>query len=131
MELILLRTDLTPARTIGRLYVATPECHTLEDVVKANGPGEAIAAGRYRVIINKSKRFGRMMPLLLNVPGRDGIRIHTGNVADDVTGCILVGQEREADTILRSRLALDVLQPKIADAQARGQDTWITVVEAS
>lgn len=130
MDLILLRQDFTPTRTIGRLYVATPECHTLEDAVNANGPGEAILAGRYRVIINKSQRFNRMLPLLLNVPGREGIRLHAGNSADDCTGCILVGQERDVDTILHSRLALDVLQPKIADEQARGRDVFLTIVEA-
>jgi hypothetical protein len=129
MDLILVRQDFTPTRTIGRLYVATPEAWTLEDVVRSNGPGEAIQTGRYRVIINKSQRFNRMLPLLVNVPNRDGIRIHAGNVADDTAGCILVGQEREQDTILHSKLALDVLQPKIADAHARGQDVWITIVE--
>jgi len=131
MELVLLRTDRTPARTIGQLYVATPECFTLEDAVREGPkvPGEtAIPAGRYRVTITKSQRFTRMLPLLLDVPGFDGIRIHSGNSCVDTSGCILVGQAREADTILRSRLALEVLLPKIADAEARGQDVWINIV---
>jgi hypothetical protein len=38
----------------------------------------AIPAGRYRVIINRSERFGRMLPRLLEVPGFDGILIHPG-----------------------------------------------------
>jgi hypothetical protein len=131
MELILLRSDLTPTRTIGRLYLATPECWTLEDARREGPkvPGEtAIPAGRYQVKITKSQRFNRMLPLLLDVPGFEGIRIHSGNSASDTAGCVLVGRSRTENTILESRLALEALMPKIADAQARGQDVWVTIV---
>jgi hypothetical protein len=52
-----------------------------------------------------STRYMKQMPRLLDVPGRAGILIHPGNTHKDTEGCILVGDERTADTILKSRQA--------------------------
>ena len=70
--------------------------YCLEDTVRPVGvkvKGQtAIPAGRYEVIVNRSNRFKRDMPLLLDVDGFDGIRIHGGNTSDDTAGCLLVAQ---------------------------------------
>lgn len=58
-----------------------------------------IPDGEYQAIWNRSPRFGRLMYLLLDVPGRGGIRIHSGNWAGDSDmgyetdslGCPLLG----------------------------------------
>lgn len=130
MELILVRDTFNPGETIGRIWHATPGPFTLEDMVR-DGPkiyGEtAIPEGRYQVVITYSNRFKRMLPELKNVPGFDAIRLHIGNTAQDTTGCILVGQRRDEHRVIWSGLAMDVLQPIIADAQARGTDVWLTV----
>ena len=90
MELTLTRTDFTNDSTIGELSVNGKfECFTLEDKVrpvKIKGM-TAIPAGAYEVVINFSERFQRPLPLLLNVPNFDGIRIHAGNTAKDTEGC--------------------------------------------
>lgn len=135
MELLLQRDASADGCTPGRLFVDGEfEAFTLEDVVR-DGPKiaheTAIPPGRYRVVITRSTRFGRMLPLLVNVPGFDGIRIHPGNTAADTAGCILVGRSRANDSIASSRLAMDALQPKIAGALARQQDVFITVVNPS
>ena len=132
MNLTLHRQPSQPWGTLGRLSIdGEPECWTCEDVVR-DGPKilheTAIPAGRYRVVINRSQRFQKMLPQLLNVPGFEGIRIHAGNSQADTSGCILVGLARTALGVLRSRKAMDRLQPQIAAALARGEDVWIEVV---
>jgi Family of unknown function (DUF5675) len=122
MNLKLVRTDLTSQSTIGELYVDGKfECYTLEDVVrpvKIKGM-TAIPAGAYEVVISHSARFQRLLPLLLNVPNFDGIRIHAGNTAADTEGCLLVGQGKASNAISGSRNAFDALFAKLQAAAAR------------
>ncbi len=80
---------------IGDLFIdGVFFCHTLEDEKRADGLkvyGEtAIPAGIYNVKLTMSNRFKRLMPLLLDVEGFKGIRIHGGNTSKDTHGCPLV-----------------------------------------
>ena len=93
--------------TIGKLYIDGEYfCDTIEDTdrgltqtmtdaqiksKKVYGQ-TAIPTGTYRVIISYSIKFKRQMPLLLNVPGFLGIRIHSGNTEKDTEGCLIVGK---------------------------------------
>ncbi len=131
MELRLTRQILSARSTVGILtFDGQFECYTLEDVVRAPGVkifGEtAIPAGRYEVVINFSQRFKRMMPLLLNVPNFDGIRIHSGNTAENTEGCILVGLTKGDDQIGESRRAFANLFPKLVEA-AKKEKIFITI----
>ena len=126
-----MRSDFTPERTIGKLYVDDAFCcWTLEDSVHG-GPkvlgATAIPAGYYPLVITSSTRFGRLLPLVQSVPGFDGIRIHAGNTAADTSGCILVGETRTEDGVQGSRLALAGLQHQIAFALAKGQAVMLTI----
>jgi Family of unknown function (DUF5675) len=119
MELQVKRTDFTDNSTIGELSVNGQfECYTLEDMVRpVKIAGKtAIPAGRYEVIIDFSQRFGRLLPLLLNVPNFEGVRIHPGNAAADTEGCILVGEEKSQDFVGQSRAAFDRLFAKLSAA---------------
>lgn len=124
MELNVKRTDLSENCTIGELSVDGQfECYTLEDMVrpvKIKGV-TAISAGRYEVIINYSQRFNRQLPLLLNVPDFEGVRIHPGNTAADTEGCILVGQTKSAGFVGQSRLAFEQLFSKLQAASVTGK----------
>lgn len=100
--------------TIGKLYINGDYfCDTLEDTYRPNGIkvyGETcIPEGTYKVIINISKRFGVMMPLLLDVLGFVGIRIHPGNTDKDTLGCILVGENKVKGGLINSRIAFNNL----------------------
>jgi hypothetical protein len=83
----------------------------------------AIPKGTYKVVINQSNRFKRLLPLLLNVPNFEGVRIHSGNSNHDTEGCILVGQTRGKDYIGQSRKAFDKLFKKMQAAK----DITITI----
>lgn len=105
VELTLNRAKSNALATLGHLFVdGVPFCVTLEDVVRedpnpatpaneAKVYGEtAIPPGRYPVKITWSVKFQRDMVAVENVPGFTGIRVHSGNDADDTLGCILVGK---------------------------------------
>ena len=94
MKLTIERQLFTNHCTIGRLFIDDLSfCDTLEDVVRDKKiKGEtAIPYGTYDVVLDYSNRFKKIMPHVLNVPGFEGIRIHTGNTDHDTEGCILVG----------------------------------------
>lgn len=116
MELQVKRTDLTDESTIGEFSVNGQfECYTLEDKVRpVKIAGKtAIPPGRYEVIVNFSQRFGRLLPLLLNVPGFEGVRIHPGNTDADTEGCILVGDTKKPNFVGDSRPAFERLFEKL------------------
>ena len=116
MKINVKRLHKTNNSTIGELYIDGKfECYTLEDVErdkKIDGK-TAIPKGTYKVIINHSNRFNRLLPLLLDVPNYTGVRIHSGNTAQDTEGCILVGKKRGIDVLYDSRLAFSQLFEKM------------------
>ena len=120
MLITIKRLHKTETSTIGELLVdGVFECFTLEDTereVKIKGE-TAIKEGKYKVIINKSNRFKRLLPLLLNVPEFEGVRIHSGNTNHDTEGCILVGQTKSKNFIGKSRKAFDALFKKMQAAK--------------
>jgi len=119
MELRLVRNEYSSTSTIGELHVdGRFECFTLEDRVRsAKMAGTtAIPPGRYEVTVTWSNRFERPLPLLMGVPNYTGVRIHTGNKAEDTEGCILVGRKRLRDFVGESKTAFAALFPKIQDA---------------
>ena len=132
MKIDVVRTTFNKDSTVGEMMLdGEHECWTLEDTVRPAGIkiyGEtAIPYGTYRVLVTHSTRFNRDLPLLLNIPGFEGIRIHPGNTAADTHGCILVGGEKTATSVLYSRFAFDQLFNKIRNAIRNGEEVWLTV----
>lgn len=135
MKLKLLRLEFTDESTIGELFVDNAhECWTLEDKVRPAGEkihGQtAIPAGTYRVIIDFSNRFKRLMPHLLDVPNFAGIRIHSGNRAKDTEGCIILGKVKGEDFVGESRLAYSEFLPKL-EAAFKEDEVWIEIIGGS
>ena len=87
---------------------------TLEPQWRALARGEkkvagktAIPEGTYDVVVTKSPRFGTYLPLLVGVPGFEGIRMHAGNNAElDSRGCILLGERNAPGNIINSRVTV-------------------------
>lgn len=121
MKLHLKRLHKTGKSTIGELSIdGVFECYTLEDIerpVKIKGI-TAIPKGTYKVGISMSTRFKKELPILFNVPNFTGVRIHSGNVAENTEGCILVGNSRSLDFIGESRKAFNKLFAKMKLATA-------------
>ena len=140
MELTLTRHTWSPGFTLGTLCLCAadlPPLFVVEDVDrrleeragdKVKGDS-AIPLGRYRVVRTLSQRFGRVLPLLLDVPGFAGIRVHPGNSAADTEGCLLPGlsMNKKAGTVGSSRLACKRLDELLSLCEAAGDQVWITV----
>jgi hypothetical protein len=90
-------------------------CYTLEDTIRdVKIAGEtAIPYGSYKVVVNMSNRFKRLMPLLLNVKGFEGVRVHNGNTKEHTHGCILVGATKSKDFIGLSKQTFTKLMKKL------------------
>ena len=122
MKLILTRHARRADYTIGRLEDENgmKVCDTLEPTWRDYKGGEmkipkksAIPEGSYRVVVTKSRRFQKYLPLLVGVPGFEGVRIHAGNTSRDTEGCILVGQNLQVGKVLWSRITLEKLMKLI------------------
>ncbi len=139
MKLTLKRTAKKPTYTIGKLYIDDVYfCDTIEDTDRGLYQGQdlalikkikinsktAIPKGTYKITLNvvspkysKKKIYqdickGRV-PRLLNVPGYEGVLIHIGNTADDSSGCILVGENKQVGKVLNSTETFRKLYNKI------------------
>lgn len=66
-----------------------------------------IPDGQYELTLTMSPKFGKVLPLLNNVPNRAGIRIHTGTKPEHSTGCILMtpfGKQQITDYINKNNI---------------------------
>lgn len=73
----------------------TPICETLENA------DYLVPALIYKVQVSRSPKFQRLLPLLEQVPGRTGIRIHRGTRPEHSKGCILVSSADEQELTAR------------------------------
>ena len=142
LQLHLCRDILDPRFTLGTLHVnGLAFGYTAEDAdrrlgevgggVKIRGI-TAIPLGTYMVRSTWSPKYGRMMPLVCEVPGFAGVRIHAGNGPADTEGCILPGLLRDPirGTVGKSRAAVTWLYAAIEKAEALGERVQLTITRA-
>lgn len=139
MKLRLERQASGTSCTIGELFIDDqPWCATLEDVIREK-PGvpvsdwkiagrSAIPAGTYRVEVTYSPRFKCDLPLLYDVPGFTGVRIHAGNTDADTEGCVLVGTWKGGEMIYKSRAMLASVLDMLEIAKIAKREVSIDVV---
>lgn len=129
--------------TIGSLYIDDKYfCDTLEDIDRGltnNMTGSyistvkvvdqtAIPIGSYKVTITYSNRFQKLLPLINNVKGFSGIRIHSGNTKEDTSGCILVGFNTEKGKVVNSRVTFNKLFNILQDTLNNGEQVEIKII---
>jgi len=137
MKLTLKRKTFTETSTIGELSIDGKfECFILEDKdrgLSQSLPTEAkqlkvdaktaIPKGTYEIAITFSNRFKQYLPLIMNVPAFDGIRIHSGNVAADTEGCLLPGLTMSIDMVQQSKKAFSALFAKLKAVEKKEKIT--------
>ena len=158
MKIRLKRMYYKDTYTIGALQVQSEDnpnvmvyfCDTLEprwrDLTKEKKVAgkTAIPSGTYKIELRYSKKFGKMMPYLCDVPFFKEIMIHMGNVPSDTRGCILVGkavrpQNEDTDfenptsratvigRLTDSRITFNRLYEIIKEAMRKGDEVWVKV----
>lgn len=128
---MLLTRDIEAANyTLGVLAAGDASFFTCEDAVRPEKIAKitAIPYGKYQVVITFSNRFQKHLPLLLDVPDFEGVRIHSGNTDADTEGCILVGTTRTERGVANSRLAMGMLQSTIEGELVLGNEVWLEIV---
>lgn len=138
--------------TIGRLYVnGIFLCNTLEDTDRnlnssmsedvirfTKIAGEtAIPTGTYKVVLAYSpkfakkswgKKYGGLVPLIFNVKGFDGVRLHVGNCPADTLGCPLVGDNKTVGRLTNStKRYYELMDKYIMPAWTRKEEITITI----
>ncbi|WP_165044273.1 DUF5675 family protein [Dysgonomonas sp. ZJ709] len=129
MKLLLKRKYKGETYTISDLYIdGVFFCNIIEDKVRnlavicPNTPKglvctckekvyteTAIPAGTYKVTMEYSPRFKRVLPYIHNVPHFIGILIHSGINEKDSAGCLIVGFNTVKGKVLQSRITSDKL----------------------
>ena len=89
----LTRTSRDGKAVRGCLRIEGQEIATLENA------DYIIPDGKYKVLITYSPRFRKEMPLIANVPGRSGIRIHGGTKPEHSKGCVLIASARDRERV--------------------------------
>lgn len=143
MKLKLKRRYFAEEYTIGTLSIDGVQfCDTLEDKNRdhnkdgdLNDPGEgkvyaktAIPFGTYKVVVNRSPKFKRELPRLLDVPHFEGILIHRGNTSKDSAGCILVGENKVKGQVINSTQYENELVKRLKSAIKKGEEVEIEIV---
>lgn len=129
--------------TIGSLYIDDKYfCDTLEDIDRGLTDNmtdsyistvkvvdqTAIPTGSYKVTITYSNRFQKLLPLINNVKGFSGIRIHSGNTKEDTSGCILVGFNTKKGKVVNSRVTFNKLFNILQGTLNNGEQVEIKII---
>ncbi len=140
IKLLIKRIAKKPNYTIGKLYIDDKYyCDTLEDTDRGLKQTDslvsikthkiygktAIPTGEYYVNLTYSPKFKRILPVIQNVKGYEGIRIHSGNTADDTEGCILVGYNTVKGMVVKSKATLE----RLIKILLQGDDKIIITIE--
>lgn len=136
MIISLVRYKDTGKTTFGKLFIDGQfQCVTLEDEYRENKvhAETRVPCGTYAVDMRYSPKFsplyGHNMLWIKDVPGFDFILIHKGNTEADTAGCVLVGSGVYKDGITNSKIAYDILYPKVVKEINSGKKVYITIID--
>ena len=95
IKILLQRTRRKGKAVVGKMTIPFSRFPVKDDeqdatVATLENADYLIPAGTYPVERTWSPRFKKFLPLIENVPDRDGIRIHRGTIPEHSKGCILL-----------------------------------------
>ena len=88
-----------------------------------------IPYGIYNITITYSPRFKKNLPLLNNVKGFDGIRIHSGNTPQDTEGCVLLGFNKIKGQVVDSKVTVNKFIDIVQKALNKGEKVTIEITK--
>ncbi len=132
MKITLVRRWFGPDKTIGKLLInGIFRYYVLEDLTRPDGvkvaKETAIPYGKYPVSVSQSPKLGRILPLIENVPGFSGIRIHAGIDESWTEGCVLISRTLKDGKLVLDRTAEAELKDIIQNALDHGNPVTINV----
>lgn len=141
-----------PEYTIGKWFVNGIRLHesmedadrglnssmSVEEILKKKIYGKtAIPTGVYKVILSVSqkfktrawaKKYGGLVPEIVNVKGFSGVRIHPMNTAEDSLGCIGIGENKAKGKIINStKCYYELMDKYLMPAWSRKEEITITI----
>ena len=144
MKIQLIRKHRKTDYTIGQLFINNQYfSDTLEDTdrglkdtmsleeirrIKVFG-STCIPYGTYKVTITYSPKFKKNLPLINNVKGFEGIRIHSGNTNYDTQGCVLLGFNKVKGKVINSKDTVDKFINLVQKAIDTGEQVTIHIIQ--
>ncbi len=125
LTLTLTRTRQTGKAVLGKLVIPFSQIPLSEGepdstVNTIENADFIIPAGTYPLARTWSPKFKKLLPIVEDVPDREGIRIHRGTIPEHSTGCIL--------TDMTGQTMLDVLFNRIENYFS-DEETEITIID--
>ena len=125
LTLILTRNRQTGKAVLGKLVIPFSQIPLSEGepdstVDTIENADFIIPAGTYPLARTWSPKFKKLLPIVEDVPDREGIRIHRGTIPEHSTGCIL--------TDMTGQTMLDVLFNRIENYFS-DEETEITIID--
>ena len=144
MELKLIRKYRCSNYCIDKLYInneyfsdaledpdrGLTDSMSLEEIQKIKIKGNTcIPYGTYNVTITYSPRFKRNLPLINNVKGFEGIRVHNGNTPQHTKGCVLLGFNKIKGQVVDSKVTVNKFIDIVQKALNKGEKVTITITK--
>ena len=144
MELKLIRKYRKTDYTIGILYInnkyfceiledtdrGLKDSMSLEEIKKIKIKDQTcIPYGKYQILMTYSPKYKKIMPLVNNVKGFEGIRIHSGNTNKDTSGCLLPGFNKIKGQVINSRETFNKLYSLIQTATNNKENVTIEITK--
>ena len=107
-DLQVIRTKKSDKSTMGDFLINNVCAYYTLELPWNNGENlhekNCILPGKYEVIIDYSPHHKQDWPHILNVPGRDNIRIDVANWPHQILGCIAIGLNKGVDFVGQSKM---------------------------